>query len=110
MKMLTEGRLADSVWRVEDKDYSNAAARRPFISCMLHRVSLLLAQSGHAGGPMRARVKGLAAESGTVNAGYGSYEADADARGRPVHVFHGQSERRHRRDSSNNARFGRGAE
>jgi len=46
MKMLTEGRLADSVWRVEDKDYSNAAARRPFISFMLHRVSLLLAQSG----------------------------------------------------------------
>ena len=46
--MLTEGRLADSVWRVEEKDYSNAAARRPFISCMLHRVSLLLAQSGHA--------------------------------------------------------------
>jgi hypothetical protein len=32
MKMLTEGGLADSEWRVEDKDYSNAAARRPFIS------------------------------------------------------------------------------
>src|SRR5262249_45575079 len=48
LKMLTEGRLADSVWRIEDKDYSNAAARRPFISFMLHRVSLLLAQSGHA--------------------------------------------------------------
>src|SRR5215468_2143306 len=46
--MLTEGRLADSVWRVEDKDYSNAAARRPFISFMLHRVSPLLAQSGHS--------------------------------------------------------------
>ena len=27
VKMLTEGRLADSEWWVEDKDYSNAAAR-----------------------------------------------------------------------------------
>ena len=27
VKMLTEGRLADSAWWVEDKDYSNAAAR-----------------------------------------------------------------------------------
>ena len=27
VKMLTEGRLADSEWRVEDNDYSNAAAR-----------------------------------------------------------------------------------
>jgi len=27
VKMLTEGRLADSEWSVEDKDYSNAAAR-----------------------------------------------------------------------------------
>jgi uncharacterized protein (DUF2461 family) len=48
MKMLTQGRLADREWWVEDKDYYNAAARRPFISFMLHRMSLLLAQSGHA--------------------------------------------------------------
>ncbi len=27
VKMLTEGRLADSEWWVEDKDYSNAAAK-----------------------------------------------------------------------------------
>ena len=27
VKLLTEGRLADSEWCVEDKDYSNAAAR-----------------------------------------------------------------------------------
>jgi hypothetical protein len=27
VKMLTEGRSADSEWWVEDKDYSNAAAR-----------------------------------------------------------------------------------
>ena len=27
VRMLTEGRLADSEWWVEDKDYSNAAAR-----------------------------------------------------------------------------------
>jgi uncharacterized protein (DUF2461 family) len=47
MKMLTKGRLADHEWWVEDKDYFNAAARRPFIRFMLHRMSLLLAQSGH---------------------------------------------------------------
>src|SRR6516165_553047 len=32
---------------VEDNDYFNAAARRPFISFMLHCICLLLAQSGH---------------------------------------------------------------
>ena len=59
MKMLTEGRLADSVWRIEEKDYSNAAARRPFISCMLHRVSLLLAQSGHSTVEFRCPLLGV---------------------------------------------------
>src|SRR5215471_3202471 len=59
MKMRTEGRLADSVWRVEEKDYSNAAARRPFISCMLHRVSLLLAQSGHSTVEFRCPLLGV---------------------------------------------------
>ena len=48
MKMLTKGRLADSEWWVEDNDYFNAAARRPFISFMLHCICLLLAQSGHS--------------------------------------------------------------
>jgi uncharacterized protein (DUF2461 family) len=47
MKMLTKGRLADREWWVEDKDYFNAAARRPFIRFMLHRICPLLAQSGH---------------------------------------------------------------
>jgi hypothetical protein len=47
MKMLTEGRLADSEWWVEDKDYSSAEARRPFTSFMLQCMSPLLAQSGH---------------------------------------------------------------
>ena len=37
------GRLADSEWWVEDNDYFNAAARRPFISFMLHCICLLLA-------------------------------------------------------------------
>ena len=46
-------------WRVEDKDYSNAAARRPFISCMLHRVSLLLAQSGHSTVEFRCPLLGV---------------------------------------------------
>ena len=41
------GRLADSEWWVEDNDYFNAAARRPFISFMLHCICPLLAQSGH---------------------------------------------------------------
>jgi len=36
------GRLADSEWWVEDNDYFNAAARRPFISFMLHCICLLL--------------------------------------------------------------------
>src|SRR5262249_46498295 len=62
--MLTEGRLADSVWRVEDKDYSNAAARRPFISFMLHRMSLLLALSGHSTTEFRCPLLGVKRASG----------------------------------------------
>jgi hypothetical protein len=41
------GQLADNEWRATIRNYSNAAARRPFISFMLHRMSPLLAQSGH---------------------------------------------------------------
>jgi hypothetical protein len=44
MKMLTEGRLADSEWRVEHKDYSNAAARRPFIRTLRNRSQWLKIQ------------------------------------------------------------------
>src|SRR5262249_37881065 len=56
VKMLTEGRLADSEWWVEDKDYSNAA-RGPRLSVLwLHCMSGLLAQRsrGQGGSDVRS--------------------------------------------------------